>query len=100
MTIYTPAALGLYCSFCGKGQHEVAVLIAGPQVNICDDCVKASVFVLAHRRERMIDGAVRAVACQELGRDYVRVLRMCPISFLARKWLPRVRREFYRMQTT
>ncbi len=29
----------LYCSFCGKSQHEVRKLIAGPSVFICDDCV-------------------------------------------------------------
>jgi ClpX C4-type zinc finger/Glyoxalase superfamily protein len=29
----------LYCSFCGKSQHEVRKLIAGPAVNICDECV-------------------------------------------------------------
>jgi ATP-dependent Clp protease ATP-binding subunit ClpX len=29
----------LYCSFCGKGQHEVRKLIAGPSVYICDECV-------------------------------------------------------------
>ncbi len=29
----------LYCSFCGKSQHEVRKLIAGPQVFICDECV-------------------------------------------------------------
>jgi ATP-dependent Clp protease ATP-binding subunit ClpX len=29
----------LYCSFCGKGQHEVKKLIAGPSVYICDECI-------------------------------------------------------------
>ncbi len=29
----------LYCSFCGKSQHQVAALIAGPTVFICDECV-------------------------------------------------------------
>lgn len=29
----------LYCSFCGKSQHEVRKLIAGPQVFICDECI-------------------------------------------------------------
>ncbi len=29
----------LYCSFCGKSQHEVRKLIAGPSVHICDECV-------------------------------------------------------------
>ena len=36
----TPAAdKVLYCSFCGKSQHEVKKLIAGPSVFICDECI-------------------------------------------------------------
>ena len=30
----------LYCSFCGKSQHEVKKLIAGPTVFICDECIE------------------------------------------------------------
>ena len=30
----------LYCSFCGKSQHEVRNLMAGPTVVICDECVE------------------------------------------------------------
>ena len=29
----------LYCSFCGKSEHEVRKLIAGPTVFICDECI-------------------------------------------------------------
>ena len=29
----------LYCSFCGKSQHETRKLIAGPSVFICDECI-------------------------------------------------------------
>lgn len=29
----------LYCSFCGKAQHEVRRLIAGPSTFICDECI-------------------------------------------------------------
>jgi hypothetical protein len=37
----TPApAKVLYCSFCGKSQHQVRKLIAGPSVYICDECVE------------------------------------------------------------
>ena len=35
-----PASSTVYCSFCGKTQHEVAKLIAGPDVFICDECVE------------------------------------------------------------
>jgi len=34
-----PPPRTLYCSFCGKSQHEVRKLIAGPTVFICDECV-------------------------------------------------------------
>jgi hypothetical protein len=35
-----PPAKTLYCSFCGKSQHDVRKLIAGPSVFICDECVE------------------------------------------------------------
>jgi len=34
-----PPKKTLYCSFCGKSQHEVRKLVAGPKVFICDECV-------------------------------------------------------------
>ena len=37
-----PKPTTLYCSFCGKSQHEVRTLIAGPTVFICDECVELS----------------------------------------------------------
>ena len=36
----------LHCSFCGKDQHEVKKLIAGPTVFICDECVWLCVDIL------------------------------------------------------
>ena len=36
----------LYCSFCGKSQHEVRKLIAGPSVYICDECVELCVDII------------------------------------------------------
>ncbi len=35
----SPSEKTLYCSFCGKSQHEVKKLIAGPSVFICDECI-------------------------------------------------------------
>ena len=35
-----------YCSFCGKSQHEVSNLIAGPTVFICDECVDLCVDII------------------------------------------------------
>ena len=45
----------LYCSFCGKSQHEVRKLIAGPSVYICDECVELCNDII--REELEINGA-------------------------------------------
>jgi hypothetical protein len=37
----------LYCSFCGKNQHEVRKLIAGPSVFVCDECIALCNDILA-----------------------------------------------------
>ena len=44
----------LYCSFCGKSQHEVRKLIAGPSVFVCDECVELCNDII---REEMQDKA-------------------------------------------
>src|SRR5271157_1728473 len=36
----------LYCSFCGKSQHEVRKLIAGPTVFICDECIELCMDII------------------------------------------------------
>lgn len=39
----------LYCSFCRKSQHQVRKLVAGPDVHICDDCIRlASDIIETH----------------------------------------------------
>lgn len=40
----------LYCSFCGKTNHEVLKLIAGPTVFICNECVDLCSDILANER--------------------------------------------------
>lgn len=40
----------LYCSFCGKSQHEVKKLIAGPTVFICDECVELCIDIVHEER--------------------------------------------------
>ena len=47
----------LYCSFCGKSQHEVRKLIAGPSVFICDECVELCNDII---REEMQDQSTSA----------------------------------------
>ncbi|MCO5108272.1 MAG: ATP-dependent Clp protease ATP-binding subunit ClpX [Burkholderiaceae bacterium] len=45
----------LYCSFCGKSQHEVRKLIAGPSVFICDECIELCNDII--RDETQAEGA-------------------------------------------
>ncbi len=45
----------LYCSFCGKSQHEVRKLIAGPSVFICDECVELCNDIIREELEESAD---------------------------------------------
>src|SRR5262245_14211839 len=51
-TVSEDRRLTLYCSFCGKSQHEVVVLIAGPTVFICDECTDLCSSLAATHRVR------------------------------------------------
>jgi len=54
----------LYCSFCGKSQHEVRKLIAGPSVFICDECVELCNDII--RDERPAEGLDASGGATEL----------------------------------
>jgi ATP-dependent Clp protease ATP-binding subunit ClpX len=41
----------LHCSFCGKSQHEVRKLIAGPTVFICDECVELCMDIIGEENK-------------------------------------------------
>ena len=43
----------IYCSFCGKPQHEVLKLIAGPGVFICDRCIDVGIEVMLEDSDRL-----------------------------------------------
>jgi ATP-dependent Clp protease ATP-binding subunit ClpX len=45
----------LYCSFCGKSQHEVRKLIAGPSVFICDECVDLCLDIIREDVGKEVD---------------------------------------------
>src|SRR5690625_5683650 len=45
----------LYCSFCGKSQHEVRKLIAGPSVYICDECVDLCNDIIREELEAAVE---------------------------------------------
>jgi ATP-dependent Clp protease ATP-binding subunit ClpX len=48
----------LYCSFCGKSQHEVRKLIAGPSVFICDECVELCNDIIREEiQEKSVNGS-------------------------------------------
>ena len=54
----------LYCSFCGKSQHEVKKLIAGPSVFICDECIELCNDII--RDESPTEGAAAKTSRSDL----------------------------------
>jgi ATP-dependent Clp protease ATP-binding subunit ClpX len=58
----------LYCSFCGKSQHEVRKLIAGPSVFICDECVELCNDIIREELRRAVMPR-RATVCPSSARD-------------------------------
>ena len=67
----------LYCSFCGKSQHEVRKLIAGPSVFVCDECVELCNEIIREEAEDADDGEASSARyptpreiCERLN-DYV-----------------------------
>ncbi len=41
-----------FCSFCGKNNHEIDQLIAGPSVFICDECVELCMSIVLEKRTK------------------------------------------------
>jgi hypothetical protein len=65
----------LHCSFCGKSEHDVAKLVAGPNVFICDACVAICVDVMDN------------------GRPSAPPSRVLGLSERVRGWFDRLRRD-------
>jgi ATP-dependent Clp protease ATP-binding subunit ClpX len=65
----------LYCSFCGKSQHEVRKLIAGPTVFICDECVELCMDIIREEHKSSLvksrDGVPTPKDICEVLDDYV-----------------------------
>jgi len=65
----------LYCSFCGKSQHEVRKLIAGPTVFICDECVELCMDIIREETKtsglKAADGVPTPLEICEVLDDYV-----------------------------
>ncbi len=65
----------LYCSFCGKSQHEVRKLIAGPTVFICDECVELCMDIIREETKsaglKASDGVPAPKEICEVLDDYV-----------------------------
>ena len=61
----------LYCSFCGKSQHEVRKLIAGPTVFICDECVELCMDII---REETKSSGLKSSEGVPTPRDICKVL--------------------------
>ena len=65
----------LYCSFCGKSQHEVRKLIAGPTVFICDECVELCMDIIREESKTTLvksrDGVPTPSEIDKVLNDYV-----------------------------
>jgi ATP-dependent Clp protease ATP-binding subunit ClpX len=65
----------LYCSFCGKSQHEVRKLIAGPTVFICDECVELCMDIIREENKTSLvksrDGVPTPQEIRRVLDDYV-----------------------------
>ncbi|MDP6787130.1 MAG: ATP-dependent Clp protease ATP-binding subunit ClpX [Rhodospirillales bacterium] len=65
----------LYCSFCGKSQHEVRKLIAGPTVFICDECVELCMDIIREEHKTSLvksrDGVPNPLDICTVLNDYV-----------------------------
>ena len=65
----------LYCSFCGKSQHEVRKLIAGPTVFICDECVELCMDIIREEHKTTLvksrDGVPTPADISAVLDDYV-----------------------------
>ena len=65
----------LYCSFCGKSQHEVRKLIAGPTVFICDECVELCTDIISEESKSSLaksrDGVPTPKEIRKVLDDYV-----------------------------
>lgn len=65
----------LYCSFCGKSQHEVKKLIAGPTVFICDECVELCMDIIREENKssgfKSKEGVPTPLEINEVLDDYV-----------------------------
>jgi ATP-dependent Clp protease ATP-binding subunit ClpX len=65
----------LYCSFCGKSQHEVRKLIAGPTVFICDECVELCMDIIREESKAVLskskDGVPTPKDIRKVLDDYV-----------------------------
>jgi ATP-dependent Clp protease ATP-binding subunit ClpX len=85
-----PGAIS-HCSFCGKSEHDVRKLVAGPQVFICDECIELSMvlvrdeggaFYLRGPAEyrKLAEDNVRAAQAAGVPRDIA-------LSAVSRTWL-------------
>ena len=68
----------LHCSFCGKSQHEVRKLIAGPAVFVCDECVELCMDIIREEHKSSLaksrDGIPTPKEIHKMLDDMVRVL--------------------------
>jgi len=74
MAVQSVSKSTLYCSFCGKSQHEVRKLIAGPTIFICDECVELCIDIIREENKSSVksrDGIPTPKEISKVLDDYV-----------------------------
>lgn len=58
------------CSFCGRSADEVESLVSGPDVHICNDCVKSAVEIISrHKKQAPLGGQQKLISPQEIKQE-------------------------------
>ena len=87
----------LYCSFCGKSQHEVRKLIAGPTVFICDECVELCMDIIREENKNTLVKSRDGVPSPQ---EICGVLDSYVIGQRPRSYLPIIQQLYGRLWST
>lgn len=88
----------LYCSFCGKSQHEVRTLIAGPSTFICNECVGLCTDITEHNEVLQIMAADDADGSADAGYPKLTAYLAGRSADQLRLYLGKVEREIARLR--
>ena len=60
------------CTFCGKTEHQVRKLVAGPNASICDECIALCVDIISEEQKDTFSGGVQPLQARQHGASGVR----------------------------